>query len=107
MNFSSGCVWFACGTSRRTGSSSCRLWSGTGRDAIGTDATQHVSGRSEGLPQQRIPAPGQIARSALAKLSEAIARTLADAASTKRPSDTGASVPKQERQGGAYMDKFV
>jgi hypothetical protein len=32
---------------------------------------------------------------------------LADAAGTKRLSDIGASVPKQERQGGAHMDKFV
>lgn len=43
----------------------------------------------------------------LAKLSEAIAKTLADPASVKRLADIGAGVPKPERQGGAYMQKLV
>ena len=43
----------------------------------------------------------------LAKLSEAIAKTLADPASVKRLTGIGAGVPKPERQGGVYMQKLV
>lgn len=42
-----------------------------------------------------------------AKLSEAIAKALADPAVAKRFSDIGADVPARERQGGAYMQKLV
>jgi len=43
----------------------------------------------------------------LAKLSDAVAETLADATSVKRLIAIGASVPKPERRGGAYMQKLV
>jgi hypothetical protein len=50
---------------------------------------------------------GHAGSSALAKLSEAIAKTLADPASVKRLTDIGAGVPKPERQGGTYMQRLV
>jgi len=52
-------------------------------------------------------APKGTPPAALAKLSEAIAKTLADPASVKRLAAIGAGVPKPERQGGAYMQKLV
>ena len=52
-------------------------------------------------------APKGTPPAALAKLSEAIAKTLADPASVKRLAAIGAGVPKPERQGGAYMQNLV
>ena len=52
-------------------------------------------------------APKGLPPAALAKLSEAIAKALADPASVKRLADIGASVPKSDRQGGNYMQKLV
>jgi len=52
-------------------------------------------------------APKGLPREVLAKLSAAITTTLADAASVKRLTDIGASVPKPERQGGTYMQNLV
>ena len=43
----------------------------------------------------------------LTKLSDAIVKTLAEPSSVKRLMTMGASVPKPERQGGAYMQKLV
>lgn len=66
-----------------------------------------------GLPEFKVEtwtglyAPKGSPPKVLAKLSEAIARTLADPASVKRLSDVGAGVPKPERQGGTYMQKLV
>ena len=52
-------------------------------------------------------APKGTPPAALAKLSEAIAKTLADPASVKRLAAIGAGVPKSDRQGGAYMQQLV
>jgi tripartite-type tricarboxylate transporter receptor subunit TctC len=52
-------------------------------------------------------APKGTPSAALAKLSEAVAKTLADPASVKRLAAIGAGVPKPERQGGVYMQKLV
>jgi tripartite-type tricarboxylate transporter receptor subunit TctC len=66
-----------------------------------------------GLPDFKVEtwtglyAPKGTPPAALAKLSAAIAKTLADAASVKRLTDLGAGVPKPERQGGTYMQKLV
>lgn len=66
-----------------------------------------------GLPEFKVEtwnglyAPKGSPTAALAKLSEAIAKTLADPASVKRLAAIGAGVPKPERQGGAYMQKLV
>lgn len=66
-----------------------------------------------GLPEFRaetwtgLYAPKGTPPAALAKLSEAIAKTLADPASFNRLAAIGAGVPKAERQGGAYMQKLV
>lgn len=66
-----------------------------------------------GLPEFKVEtwtglyAPKGSPPAALAKLSEAIAKTLADPANVKRLTDIGASVPKPERQGGIYMQKLV
>jgi tripartite-type tricarboxylate transporter receptor subunit TctC len=69
--------------------------------------------KEAGLPEYKVEtwtglyAPSGSPPAALAKLSEAIAKTLADPASVKRLTDIGASVPKPERQGGTYMRKLV
>ena len=66
-----------------------------------------------GLPEFKVEtwtglyAPKGTPPAALAKLSEAITKTLADPASVKRLADIGAGAPKPERQGGAYMQKLV
>lgn len=52
-------------------------------------------------------APKGTPPAALAKLSEAIAKTLADPASVKQLAAIGAGVPKSDRQGGAYMQQLV
>jgi tripartite-type tricarboxylate transporter receptor subunit TctC len=69
--------------------------------------------KEAGLPEFKVEtwtglyAPKGSPPEAPAKLSEAIAKTLADPASVKRLTDIGAGVPKPERQGGAYMQKLV
>ena len=66
-----------------------------------------------GLPEFRVEtwsglyAPKGSPPAALAKLSEAITKTLADPAIVNRLAAIGAGVPKPERQGGAYMQKLV
>ncbi|MFZ0854626.1 MAG: tripartite tricarboxylate transporter substrate-binding protein [Hyphomicrobiaceae bacterium] len=66
-----------------------------------------------GLPEFKVEtwtglyAPKGSPPAVLAKLSEAIAKTLADPASVKRLTDIGAGVPKPERQGGAHMQRLV
>jgi putative tricarboxylic transport membrane protein len=66
-----------------------------------------------GLPEFKVEtwtglyAPSGTSPAVLAKLSGAIAWTLADPANIKRLAAIGASVPKPERQGGAYMQKLV
>jgi tripartite-type tricarboxylate transporter receptor subunit TctC len=52
-------------------------------------------------------APKGTPPAALAKLSAAMAMTLADPASVTRLATIGASVPKPERQGGSYMQTLV
>jgi tripartite-type tricarboxylate transporter receptor subunit TctC len=52
-------------------------------------------------------APKGTPSAARAKLSEAVAKTLADPASVKRLAVIGAGVPKPERQGGVYMQNLV
>jgi tripartite-type tricarboxylate transporter receptor subunit TctC len=52
-------------------------------------------------------APKGTPPAALAKLAEALAKTLADPASVKRLAAIGAGVPKPERQGGVYMQNLV
>lgn len=52
-------------------------------------------------------APKDTPQAALAKLSDAMAKSLADPAVIKRFSDIGADVPKADRQGGTYMQKLV
>lgn len=52
-------------------------------------------------------APKDTPQPVLARLSEAMAKSLADPAVVKRFSDIGADVPKAERQGGTYMHKLV
>jgi putative tricarboxylic transport membrane protein len=69
--------------------------------------------KEAGLPEFKVEtwtglyAPKGTPPAALAKLSEAITKTLADPASVKRLANIGAGVPKLERQGGAYMQKLV
>jgi tripartite-type tricarboxylate transporter receptor subunit TctC len=66
-----------------------------------------------GLPEFKVEtwnglyAPKGSPPAALAKLSEAITKTLADPAIVNRLAAIGAGVPKPERQGGAYMQKLV
>jgi tripartite-type tricarboxylate transporter receptor subunit TctC len=66
-----------------------------------------------GLPEFKVEtwtglyAPKGSPAAVLAKLSDAIAKTLADPVSVKRLTDIGAGVPKPERQGGTYMHKLV
>lgn len=66
-----------------------------------------------GLPDFKVEtwtglyAPKGTPPAVLAKLSEAIAKTLAEPASVKRFTGVGAAVPKLERQGGVYMQKLV
>lgn len=52
-------------------------------------------------------APKDSPAAVLAKLSDAIAKTLADPVSVKRLTDIFGGVPKPERQGGTYMQKLV
>jgi tripartite-type tricarboxylate transporter receptor subunit TctC len=69
--------------------------------------------KEAGLPEFKVEtwtglyAPKGSPPAALAKLSEAIAKTLADPASVRRLTDIGAGVPKPERQGGTYMRNLV
>lgn len=66
-----------------------------------------------GLPDFKVEtwtglyAPKGTPPAVLTKLSEAIAKTLAEPASVKRFTGVGAAVPKLERQGGVYMQKLV
>jgi tripartite-type tricarboxylate transporter receptor subunit TctC len=66
-----------------------------------------------GLPEFKVEtwtglyAPKDSPAVVLAKLSDAIAKTLADPVSVKRLTDIGGGVPKPERQGGTYMQKLV
>jgi len=66
-----------------------------------------------GLPEFKVEtwtglyAPKDSPAVVLAKLSDAIAKTLADPVSVKRLTDIGGGVPKLERQGGTYMQKLV
>lgn len=69
--------------------------------------------KEAGLPDFRsetwtgLYAPKGTPAPVLAKLREAVAKSLADPAVQKRFADIGAAVPKPERQGGDYMLKLV
>lgn len=69
--------------------------------------------REAGLPEFKaetwtgLYAPKGTPPAVLTKLSEAIVRSLADPATVNRLVAIGASVPKPERQGGAYMQALV
>lgn len=52
-------------------------------------------------------APKGTPTAALSTLSEAMTKSLVDAATRKRFTDIGATVPKSERQGGVYMQRLV
>ncbi len=52
-------------------------------------------------------APKGLPAPVLAKLREAVSKSLADPAVQKRFTDIGAAVPKPDRQGGDYMQKHV
>ena len=66
-----------------------------------------------GLPEFKVEtwtglyAPKGTPPAVMVRISEAIAKTLADPASVKRLADTGAGVPKPERQGGASMHAYT
>jgi tripartite-type tricarboxylate transporter receptor subunit TctC len=86
--------------------------------AVGVDERSPVvpdvpTAKEAGLPDFKaetwtgLYAPTGTPAPVLAKLREAVAKSLADPAVQKRFTDIGASVPKPERQGGDYMLKLV